>query len=206
MIQRWTTGWMIGGSSPARDWEFFSSPLPDRLWYPPSLLSKWYQRLFHWGIKQPEREADHSSLSSAEVKEWVELYIHSPNTPSLPFTIRLSPLLCFLLISIFSFCLWQPRILFMKWTTSHRSWACSVLQARSLNFSITKLAIQKESYSQDHSAQTHRTEQPDSSIRNCKLRTSCNNTHFSSVGNINRSTFAQITTIGGGGLLYLKHR
>jgi hypothetical protein len=34
------------------------------------------------GIKRPEREADHSSPSSAEVKEWVELYLHSPNTPS----------------------------------------------------------------------------------------------------------------------------
>jgi hypothetical protein len=28
------------------------------------------------------READHSPPSSAEVKEWVELYFHSPNTPS----------------------------------------------------------------------------------------------------------------------------
>jgi hypothetical protein len=27
-------------------------------------------------------EADHSHPSSAEVKEWVELYLHSPNTPS----------------------------------------------------------------------------------------------------------------------------
>jgi hypothetical protein len=32
---------------------------------------------FHLG-----READHSPPSSAEVKEWVELYLHSPNTPS----------------------------------------------------------------------------------------------------------------------------
>jgi hypothetical protein len=32
---------------------------------------------FHSG-----READHSLLSSVEVKEWVELYLHSPNTPS----------------------------------------------------------------------------------------------------------------------------
>jgi hypothetical protein len=31
---------------------------------------------FHSG-----READHSSPSSLEVKEWVKLYIHSPNTP-----------------------------------------------------------------------------------------------------------------------------
>jgi hypothetical protein len=32
---------------------------------------------FHSG-----READHSLPSSAEVKEWLELYLHSPNTPS----------------------------------------------------------------------------------------------------------------------------
>jgi hypothetical protein len=32
---------------------------------------------FHSG-----READHSPPSGAEVKEWVELYFHSPNTPS----------------------------------------------------------------------------------------------------------------------------
>jgi hypothetical protein len=32
---------------------------------------------FHLG-----REAGHSPPSSAEAKEWVELYLHSPNTPS----------------------------------------------------------------------------------------------------------------------------
>jgi hypothetical protein len=32
---------------------------------------------FHSG-----RESNHSPPSSAEVKEWVELYLHSPNTPS----------------------------------------------------------------------------------------------------------------------------
>jgi len=32
---------------------------------------------FHSGHK-----ADHSPLSSAKVKEWVELYLQSPNTPS----------------------------------------------------------------------------------------------------------------------------
>jgi hypothetical protein len=30
------------------------------------------------GVKRPGREADHSPPSSAEVKEWVELYLHSP--------------------------------------------------------------------------------------------------------------------------------
>jgi hypothetical protein len=34
------------------------------------------------GVKRPGREADHSPPSSAEVKEWVELYLHSPNKPS----------------------------------------------------------------------------------------------------------------------------
>jgi hypothetical protein len=29
-----------------------------------------------------KREADHSPPSSAEVKQWVELYLHFPNTPS----------------------------------------------------------------------------------------------------------------------------
>jgi hypothetical protein len=33
-------------------------------------------------VKRPGCEADHSSPSSAEVKECVELYIYSPNTPS----------------------------------------------------------------------------------------------------------------------------
>jgi hypothetical protein len=32
------------------------------------------------GIKRPGREANHSLPSSAEVKECVELYLHSPNT------------------------------------------------------------------------------------------------------------------------------
>jgi hypothetical protein len=32
---------------------------------------------FHSG-----REVDRSPPSSADIKEWVELYLHSPNTPS----------------------------------------------------------------------------------------------------------------------------
>jgi hypothetical protein len=37
---------------------------------------------FSLGVKRPGRKADHSPPSSPEVKEWVELYLHSPNTPS----------------------------------------------------------------------------------------------------------------------------
>ena len=34
------------------------------------------------GVKRPERGVDHTSLSSAEVKERVELYLYSPSGPS----------------------------------------------------------------------------------------------------------------------------
>jgi hypothetical protein len=34
------------------------------------------------GVKWLAHEADYSPPSSAEVKEWVALYLHSPNTPS----------------------------------------------------------------------------------------------------------------------------
>jgi hypothetical protein len=51
------------------------------LWYlMPIIVTTWAQHVplaFHLG-----READHSPPSSAEVKEWVELYLHSRNTPS----------------------------------------------------------------------------------------------------------------------------
>jgi hypothetical protein len=35
-------------------------------------------RGFSQGVKRPVSEADHSPPSSAEVKEWVQLYLHSP--------------------------------------------------------------------------------------------------------------------------------
>jgi hypothetical protein len=66
------------GSIPGGGWELLSStPCPDRLWGPPSLLSNGYRRLF-LRVKRPGREADHTPPSSAEVKECVELYLHSP--------------------------------------------------------------------------------------------------------------------------------
>jgi hypothetical protein len=43
---------------------------------------QWVTGALSLGIKWPVREADHSPPSSAEVKECVELYLHSPNTPS----------------------------------------------------------------------------------------------------------------------------
>jgi hypothetical protein len=43
---------------------------------------QWAPGALSLGIKQLGPEADHSPPSSVEVKEYVELYIHSPNMPS----------------------------------------------------------------------------------------------------------------------------
>jgi hypothetical protein len=43
---------------------------------------QWVPAAFSLGIKWLEREADHSPQSSAEVKECVELYLHSLNMSS----------------------------------------------------------------------------------------------------------------------------
>jgi hypothetical protein len=58
VVQRWATGWMIGGESPDRGWEFFSSPpCPDRLWGPPSLLL-WVPGALSLGVKRPPFSAE----------------------------------------------------------------------------------------------------------------------------------------------------
>jgi hypothetical protein len=42
---------------------------------------QWVPGALSHGVKRSGREADHSPPSSAEFKEWMELYLHSPNTP-----------------------------------------------------------------------------------------------------------------------------
>jgi hypothetical protein len=43
--------------------------------------NQWVPETLPLGVKWPGREAGHSPPSSTEVKEWVELYLHFPNTP-----------------------------------------------------------------------------------------------------------------------------
>jgi hypothetical protein len=43
---------------------------------------QWVSASLSLGVKRPAHEADHSPQSSAEVKERVELFLHSPTTPS----------------------------------------------------------------------------------------------------------------------------
>jgi hypothetical protein len=64
------------GSIPGGGWEFFSSPpCAERLWGPPRVLFNRFQEFLPW---EPGREANHSPPSNVEVKECVELYLHSP--------------------------------------------------------------------------------------------------------------------------------
>jgi hypothetical protein len=49
---------------------------------PTQLPIQWVPGALSLRVKLPGREADHSPPSSAEVKEWVEVYLHSPSTPS----------------------------------------------------------------------------------------------------------------------------
>jgi hypothetical protein len=39
---------------------------------------QWLPGAFSLAVKRPGREAGHSAPSSTQVKEWVELYFHSP--------------------------------------------------------------------------------------------------------------------------------
>jgi hypothetical protein len=56
---------------------------PDPPWGPPSLLYNGYWVPFP-AVKRLGRGVDHPPLSSAEVKEIVELYLYSPSGPSWP--------------------------------------------------------------------------------------------------------------------------
>jgi hypothetical protein len=62
--------------------EYFVLQRPDQLWDPLNLLSNGYRGALSSGVKRPGREANRSPPTRTEVKECVELYLHSPNTSS----------------------------------------------------------------------------------------------------------------------------
>jgi hypothetical protein len=57
-------------------------PRQERFCPPPQPPIQWVPGALSLGVKRLGRETDYSPASSTEVKEWVELYIHSRNTPS----------------------------------------------------------------------------------------------------------------------------
>jgi hypothetical protein len=71
------------GSVPGGGWEIFLFTTASRTALGPIQPPiQWVPVALSLGVKRLEREADHSPPSSAEVKECVALYLHSPYTPS----------------------------------------------------------------------------------------------------------------------------
>jgi hypothetical protein len=57
---------------------FFPYRITDKVPHPHKTAGKIIALGGFLRVKRPGREADHSPPSSAEVKEYVELYVHSP--------------------------------------------------------------------------------------------------------------------------------
>jgi hypothetical protein len=77
---RIATGYVLDdrGSIPGRGKRFYSSPLhPDRLWFPPILLSNGYRGVLYLEVKRSDHDADHSPPYAGKVK-------NSGATPPLP--------------------------------------------------------------------------------------------------------------------------
>jgi len=72
-------GWTVWGSNSGGG-EIFHT-CPDQLWGPPSLLYNGYQVSFP-GIKWSKHGIHHPTLSGAQIKESVELYLYSPSGPT----------------------------------------------------------------------------------------------------------------------------
>jgi hypothetical protein len=76
-VKVWTTDWMIGAGLGIFLFTTESRPAlePTR---PPI---QWVPGVISLGVKRLGHEADHSPPSSAEVKECMEVHLHSPSTP-----------------------------------------------------------------------------------------------------------------------------
>jgi hypothetical protein len=85
LVQRWATDWTIGVLGFDSRWGlgiFLFTTASRTILRPTQPPIQWVLGTLFLGVKRPGRTADHSHPSSAEVKEWVELYLHSPNTSS----------------------------------------------------------------------------------------------------------------------------
>jgi hypothetical protein len=84
-VESCATGWTIGvlGFDSRRGLGNFLFTTASRTALGPTQPpSQWVPGALSLGVKRPGREADHSPPSSAEVKDCVELYLHSPSMPS----------------------------------------------------------------------------------------------------------------------------
>jgi hypothetical protein len=84
-VWRWAAGWTIGVLGFDSRWGqgiFLFTTASRTALGPTQPPIQWVSVALSLGVKRPGREADHSPPSSAEAKECVELYLHSPNTPS----------------------------------------------------------------------------------------------------------------------------
>jgi hypothetical protein len=80
-VQCWVTGWTIGVlgfDSRLGLGIFLFTTMSRTTLVPTQPPMQWVPGSLFLGVKRPGREADHSPPSSAKVKEWVELYLHSP--------------------------------------------------------------------------------------------------------------------------------
>jgi hypothetical protein len=81
-------GWLVGWLAPLVTITWCNKPNNHEFlrennwrWGPPSLPIQWVSGALSLRVKRPGREADHSPPSSAEVTEWMDLYLHSPSMP-----------------------------------------------------------------------------------------------------------------------------
>jgi hypothetical protein len=84
-VYRWATGWTSGdlGFDSRRGLGIFLFTTASRTALGPTQPPiQWVPGALSLGVKRPGREADYSPPSSAEVKECLELYLHSPNMSS----------------------------------------------------------------------------------------------------------------------------
>jgi hypothetical protein len=80
-VSRWATGWMIGALGFDSPWGlgiFLSTTASTTDLGPAQPPIQRVPGALSLEVKRPGREAGHSPQSSAEVKECVKLYLHSP--------------------------------------------------------------------------------------------------------------------------------